>query len=179
MGNGLHQQKGGGLSIRRLEILILNKSLLGKWNWSLAIEDNPPWKNLIKLKYSIEEGGWFSAEPKGRFGVSIWKDIRREAQQLKQDCNLILGYGDCFIFWEDEWCGENPLSASFPTLYAIAASKGAKVGEVWKNTGDGRGWNLRFIKSFNDWELEETQRSISLISSRNISQGEKEKIFFG
>ena len=71
MGNGLHQQKGGGLSIRRLEILILNKSLLGKWNWSLAVEDNPPWKNLIKLKYSIEEGGWFSVEPKGRFGVSI------------------------------------------------------------------------------------------------------------
>ena len=110
--------------------------------------------------------------------MSIWKDIRREAQQLKQDCNLILGYGDRFIFWEDEWCGENPLSASFPTLYAIAASKGAKVGEVWKTIGDGRGWNLRFIRPFNDWELEETQRLISLISSRNISQGEKENFFW-
>ena len=43
---------------------------------------------------------------------------------------------------------------------------------------DGGGWNLRFIRPFNDWELEETQRLISLISSRNISQGEKDKIFW-
>ena len=50
---------GGGLGIRRLEML--NKSLFGKWNWRLAVEDNPPWKNLIKLKYGLEEGGWFSA----------------------------------------------------------------------------------------------------------------------
>ena len=56
--------KGGGLGIRRLDIL--NKSLLGEWNWRLVAEDNPPWKNLIKLKYGLEERGWFSAEPKGR-----------------------------------------------------------------------------------------------------------------
>ena len=32
-------------------------------------------------------------EPKGSFGVDLWKDIRREAQQLKQDCKLMLGDG--------------------------------------------------------------------------------------
>ena len=37
---------------------------------------------------------------------------------------------------------------------------------------------MRFIRPFNDWELEETQRLISLISNRNISQGEKDKIFW-
>ena len=51
------------------------------------------------------------------------------------------------------------------------------MGEVWKTTEDGEGWNLRFIRPFNDWELEETQSLISLISSRDISQGEKDKIF--
>ena len=165
-------KKGGGLNIRRLEIL--NKSLLGKWNWRLALEDNPPWKNLIKLKYGLEEGRWFSTEPKGGFGVSLWKDIRREAQQLKQDCKLILGDEDRIRFWEDKWCGENPSCASFPTLYVVAASKGATVGEVWKTTGD---WNLRLIRPFNDWELEEIQRLISLISCKNISQGKKDKNF--
>ena len=109
--------------------------------------------------------------------MSLWKDIRREAQQLKQDCKLIMGDGDCIRFWEDKWCGENPLCASIPTFYAIVASRGAKVGEVWKTTRDGGGWNLRFIRPFNDLELEETQRLMSLISSRNISQGEKDKIF--
>ena len=44
-------KKGGGLGFRRLEIL--SKSLLGKWNWRLAAKDNPPWKNLIKLKYGL------------------------------------------------------------------------------------------------------------------------------
>ena len=70
------------------------------------------------------------------------------------------------------------MCTSFPTLYAVATSKGAKVGEVWESTRGGGGWNLRFIKPFNDWELEETQRLISLNSSRNISQGEKDKIFW-
>ena len=69
------------------------------------------------------------------------------------------------------------MCASFPTLYAVATSKGAKVGEVWETTWDGGGSNLRFIRPFNDWELEETQRLISLISTKNISQGEKNKIF--
>ena len=95
-------KKGGGLGIRRLKIL--NKSLLGKWKWRLAVD---PWKNLTKLKYGLEEGGWFSAKPKVSFGVSLWKDIRREAQQQKQDCKLILGNGDRIRFWEDKWCEEN------------------------------------------------------------------------
>ena len=70
-------KKGGGLGIRSL----LN---LGKWNWRLAVEDIPTCKDLIKLKYGLEDGGWFSMELRGSFGVGLWKDIRKEAQQLKQ-----------------------------------------------------------------------------------------------
>ena len=114
-------KRKGGLGILRLEKL--NKSLLGKWNWRLAVEDNPSWKDLIKLKYGIEERGWFSTEPKGSFGVGLRKDIRREAQQLKQDCKLMLGDGGRIIFWEDKWCGEFPLCDQFPTFYAMASSK--------------------------------------------------------
>ena len=73
--------------------LRLEKSLLGKWNWRLATEDNPPWKKLIKLKYGLEVGEWFSKEPKGSFRVGLWKDIRKEGQQMKQDCKLVLGNG--------------------------------------------------------------------------------------
>ena len=132
---------------------------------------------MIKLQCGLEEGGWFSEEPKGSFGVRLWKDNRREALQLKKDCKLILGEGDRIRFWEDIWCGENPLCTSFPTLYVVVASKGAKVGEGWETTRGGGGWNMRFIRPFNNWELEETQRLISLISSKNFSQGEKDKIF--
>ena len=63
--------------------------------------------------------------------------------------------------------GENPLCVSFPTLYVVAASKGATMGQVWETTGEG-GWNPRFVRPFNDWEMEENQRLISLISSRKV-----------
>ena len=35
--------------------------------------------------------------------------------------------------WKDSWCGSEPLSASFPSLYAIVDSKDAWVREylVW------------------------------------------------
>ena len=108
-------------------------------------------------------------EPKGSFGVGLWKDIRREAQQLKQDCNLMLSDGGRIRFWEDKWFGEIPPCDQFPTLYAVAASKGAKVGEVWDTMRGEGGWNLRFIRPFNDWEMEEIRRLISPISSKKIS----------
>ena len=37
-------KKGGELGIRSL--LNLNKPLLGKWNWRLAVEDKPPMEGL-------------------------------------------------------------------------------------------------------------------------------------
>ena len=69
-------------------------------------------------------------EPRGSFWVGLWKDIRKEAQQLKQKCKLMLGDGSRIRFWEDRWCGENPLCVSFPTLYVVATSKGTTIGEV-------------------------------------------------
>ena len=67
----------------------------------------------------------------------------------------------------------NPLCDLFPTLHAMADSKTAKVGEVWESLRGEGGWNLRFIIPFNDWEMEETQRLISLISSKKIAQRER------
>ena len=88
--------------------------------------------------------------------MGLLKDIRKQAQQLKQKCKLMLGDGGRIRFREDRWCGENPLCVTFPTLYAVAASKGDIVGEVWETIGEEGGWNLRFIRPFNDWEMEET-----------------------
>lgn len=58
---------------------------LGNWNWRFAWRIYyPPWKALIKLKYNTKEGDWFTREPRGSYGVSVWKDIKREASELKQ-----------------------------------------------------------------------------------------------
>ncbi|RVW16563.1 hypothetical protein CK203_069336 [Vitis vinifera] len=47
-----------------------------------------------------------------------------------------------------------PLSQSFPQLYALAIHRNATVDEVWDSTFGQEGWNLRFIRAFNDWELD-------------------------
>ena len=54
----------------------------------------------------------------------------------------------------------------------MTASKGAKVGEVLDTTRGEGGWNLRFIRPFNNWEMEEIQRLISLVSNKkNLLEG--------
>ena len=61
--------------------------------------------------------------------MGLWKDIRKEGQQMKQDCKLVLGNWGRIRFWEDKWDGENPLCNLFPTLYAITALKGKMIGK--------------------------------------------------
>ena len=66
----------GGLSIRNLSVV--NRALLGKWVWRFAEEESSNWKEVIRLKYQVEEGGWFIKNLRGSFGVGLWKDISKE-----------------------------------------------------------------------------------------------------
>ncbi|RVX22876.1 hypothetical protein CK203_008272 [Vitis vinifera] len=45
-----------------------------------------------------------------------------------------MGDGRRVRFWEDRWCGDDALSVSFPSLYAMPASKEAWVVEVWDSS---------------------------------------------
>ncbi|RVW75087.1 hypothetical protein CK203_057898 [Vitis vinifera] len=75
-------------------------------------------------------------------------------------------------FWEDRWCGDEALSHSFPSLYALVTSKEAWVVEVWDATGEDGGWNPRFSRRFNDWEMEMVERFIfSLQGKRGYQFG--------
>ena len=52
------------------------------------------------------------------------------------------------------WCAEAALSQRFLHLYILAANRNATVEDLWdQNAGEG-GWNLSFIRDFNDWEVE-------------------------
>ena len=88
------------------------------------MEEKSSWRFLISLKYGVEEGGWFSKIPRGSYGVCLWKEISKEAMQLKQDCSFDLGDGCKVGFWEDAWCDETPLCLSFPSLYEVVDQKG-------------------------------------------------------
>ena len=59
----------GGLGIRSLSAM--KRAFLGKWLWRFAVEEDSPWKNSIKLKYDIEDGGWFTKNLRGSGGVGL------------------------------------------------------------------------------------------------------------
>ena len=42
-------------------------------------------------------------------------------------------------FWKDTWCGDTPLCASFPSLFALVDPKEAWVKDVWIRTVGGEG----------------------------------------
>ena len=84
-------------------------------------------EKYISLKYCMENGNWFSNTPRGRYGVGLWKEIRKAAVQLMQNCSLEVGDGHKVGFCEGAWCRETPLCSSFPLLYEVVDSKAAKV----------------------------------------------------
>ncbi|RVW49339.1 LINE-1 reverse transcriptase-like [Vitis vinifera] len=48
------EKKKGGLGVRNLALM--NKALLGKWNWRFATEREVLWKKVISHKYGVERG---------------------------------------------------------------------------------------------------------------------------
>ena len=157
----------GGLGIRKLSNLI--KAILGKWNWRFSMEEKAVWRSIISLRYGMEEGGWFSNSPRGSFGVGLWKDIDKEVIQIRHNCSFEVGNGRKVRFWEDVWCSEAPLCSSFPSLYEVASSKGDMLADLWETNGTGGGWNFRFERHVNDWELEQAQRFICTVSTKSLN----------
>ena len=79
----------GGLGIR--SPALMNEALLGKWAWRFAEEENSAWKSIIRLKYGLEDRGWFMRIPRKSAGTRLWKGISKVVAKLKQDYIFELG----------------------------------------------------------------------------------------
>ena len=77
---------------------------MSKWIWRFIAEKEAPWRLFITPKYGTEVGGWFTKEIRGSHGDSIWKEIQKEATNIKLNNSLVVGKGDKGRFWEDGWC---------------------------------------------------------------------------
>ena len=65
--------------------------------------------------------------------------------------------GNRVKFWTDRWCGDCPLHLAFLVLYNIATNKAASTdfSLLWNGMGDRKSWDVRFIRSPNDWEVDD------------------------
>ena len=106
------------------------------------------------------------------------EDISQETRLLKQNCCFILGDGNIIHFWENSWCDEGPHCEAFPALFALADLKGALVLDMWDTSRGEGAWNLSFVRSFNDWELDTVQQFICLIKSMTINLLERDILFW-
>ena len=80
-------------------------------------------------------------------------------------------------FWRDSWCRDEPLRVAFPIVFAITASKGAWVEEVWDGSMEENCWTLRIIRALDDWELEEAERLLLELQGRRIDNTEDRMVW--
>ena len=146
------EKEKGGLGLRKL--VPLNKALLGKWIWRFACEKENLWKQVLLAKYGQEGFGWKTKKVNGSFGVGVWKEILKEKDWCWENMAFTIGNGTKIRFWTDLWCDCTVLFQRFPHLYGMAAHRNVTIEEMWdQNVGPG-GWDLRFVRDFNDWELD-------------------------
>ena len=81
-------------------------------------------------------------------------------------------------FWTEVLCGDEALCDSFPSLYALAVNKKGLVADLWDSTKKERGWFPRFIRSFNDWELDEILCLLNIIQGKQIIENQEDLMFF-
>ena len=61
------------------------------------------------------------------------------------------------------------LSLRFPQLFVVAAQRNATVRDMWDQDSGQGGWNLRFIRDFNDWELDVVGELLQVLRSQRIT----------
>ena len=60
-------------------------------------------------------------------------------------------------FWKDLWCKDQALKDAFPNLFRLTVNKDQWICDAWDEEGEVGSWNLLFLRSFNDWEMEEVE----------------------
>ena len=79
-------------------------------------------------------------------------------------------------FWMDKWCGDEPLSESFPSLFTLFMSKEAWAADVWNPEGEGGSWTPLFSRAFNDWELELVECFLQKIQATRVHKDLEDKV---
>uniref|UniRef100_A0A2N9FU80 Reverse transcriptase domain-containing protein n=1 Tax=Fagus sylvatica TaxID=28930 RepID=A0A2N9FU80_FAGSY len=146
--------------------------LSGTW---FGVERDAFWRKVIMVKYGSLDGGWMSKAPSGPHGVGLWKFIQSRWVKFSKLVTFEVGDGSLIRFWDDVWCGEEPLKLAYPELYRITYVKDGQVADYVHCRGHDVHWEVTFTRSAQDWELESIS-SLELLYSVKIQSSEKDKM---
>ena len=126
--------------------------LLGKWLWGFGYEREVLWRRVIRVKYGVEEGDWYSNSIPGSYGMSLWKTISSGWSTFSRYIQFQIGDGTRGKFWQDIRCGDNPLSMCFPDLFRISNDKEADLADLMQFPNGVLLWDLEFLQEIHDRE---------------------------
>jgi hypothetical protein len=116
-------------------------------------------------------GGWHSRDNAGSHGVGLWRFISRDWHRFSRHTKFIPGDGFRISFWEEVWCGNSPFKEAFPGLFNIASNNEASIADNIDLSSGSRKWNVSFLRSLNDWEVDDLVLFHSLLYSHNLDGG--------
>ncbi|RVX18902.1 putative ribonuclease H protein [Vitis vinifera] len=149
----------------------LGINLTWKQLWRFANENESLWKQIIFSKYDLQEGVWCFKDVRDRYGVGVWKAIRKGWEKFRSHSRFIIGDGTRVKFWKDLWCGNQSLEEAFPILFNLSVNKEGWVAEAWEEDEGGGSWGLRFNRHLNDWEMGEVESLLSTLHPLTIRRG--------
>ncbi|WMV46335.1 hypothetical protein MTR67_039720 [Solanum verrucosum] len=142
----IQSKKVGDLGIRNLKLQ--NRSLLMKWLWRFASQEQALWKETIKARFGMENK-WTTYMPTQPYGTGVWRSIRSQWIKFANNCKIKVGNGGKTLFWEDVWAGQETLKNKYPDLFNLSLQKVSRIREM----RDNQGWDLKFRRHLNDWEI--------------------------
>ena len=88
-------------------------------------------------------------------------------EDFSKNCQFVVGLGNRARFWQDGWYGDQPFQLAFPRLYVIAIDKEVSVEASLSRQGteERRIWDVRFIRKFYDWEMDEGLHFLHLLGA--------------
>jgi hypothetical protein len=162
---------------RKVEITsMFNRTLLRKFLWRYATKREALWRSMVKAKCGSMWVRWCS-EVFGSHGVGVWKNMRRGCG-VSRLVRFEVGNESKIRFWQDVWCGDQPLKASLPTLLNIARFKKASMADFILSLNDIVQWNIIFIRPVHDGEVEMVTSFLNLLYYFRKSRAGEDRIFW-
>ncbi|RVW28164.1 Calcium-transporting ATPase 10, plasma membrane-type [Vitis vinifera] len=143
-----------------------------------------------KVCVSKEKGGLglrkIAQLNKALLGKWVWRFARAKDEMWKRV--LVAKYGQedfgwekgtKIRFWKDTWCGDVELAPELPSTLQCGCPKRCHCGGLMdQNAGQGE-WNLRFLRSFNDWELPLVEELLQILRNQRINLEEDLAVWKG
>lgn len=97
---------------------------------------------MIKAKDGVKGLNSIPSKYSGTYGVGLWKFITRGWESFFSHISFELGDGSSIFFWHHNWCNGVLLRDRFPSLYALAEDRNARVSDCLEHNSSSVVWSL-------------------------------------